>query len=197
MKLVSIFVCTLLLSGIAVAGGEKKGKTPIENPLVLLKTNRGDIKIKLFREQAPVTVENFLTYVNEGFYDGLIFHRVIKDFMIQGGGFLPGMKPNRKTHPPIKNEAGNGLKNSRGTVSMARTMDVNSATAQFFINTVDNTFLDHRDESARGFGYAVYGKVIEGMDVVDGIASSPTHSVGMYKDVPVDTVVIEQATIVP
>jgi cyclophilin family peptidyl-prolyl cis-trans isomerase len=149
----------------------------------------GDITVELDAEKAPVTVTNFLTYVDEKFYDGTIFHRVIPRFMIQGGGFDANLRQ-KKTHDPIKNEAGNGLKNVRGTIAMARTMVVDSATAQFFINTVDNAFLDHSDETPRGFGYAVFGKVTDGMAVVDAISATKTGRVGPMSDVPTQPVVI-------
>src|SRR3972149_3391924 len=136
------------------------------SPMVVMKTSMGTIKIELDEAKAPVTVKNFLAYVDEGFYDGTIFHRVIDGFMVQGGGFTADMTQ-KPTKPAIKNEAGNGLKNLRGTIVMARTSVVDSATAQFFINVVDNAFLDHRDETPGGFGYAVFGRVVEGMDVVD------------------------------
>jgi len=134
--------------------------------------------------------------VREGYYDGLVFHRVIKDFMVQGGGFDKGMKEKGTKNPPIKNEADNGLKNERGTIAMARTSVVDSATAQFFINTVNNGFLDHRSKTPQGYGYAVFGKVIEGMDVVDKIRAVPTGSSGMHQDVPKQPVVIIKATVV-
>ena len=157
--------------------------------MVVLKTSLGDIQIELFPEQAPVSVQNFLTYVKTGFYNGTIFHRVIPGFMIQGGGMTPKMQQ-KPARPPIKNEADNGLKNTRGTLAMARTQIKDSATAQFFINLVDNDFLDH---SERDFGYAVFGKVVEGMDVVDKIAAVPTGSSGMHQDVPLKPVLIESA----
>jgi len=138
--------------------------------IVEIETSAGSIKAELQPDKAPVTVENFLRYVDEKHYDGTIFHRCIRGFMVQGGGFTPEMRQ-KPTHEPIKNEAANGLKNLRGTLAMARTSDVDSATAQFFINTVDNAFLDHGD---RDFGYAVFGRVIEGMDVVDAIEQAPT-----------------------
>jgi peptidyl-prolyl cis-trans isomerase A (cyclophilin A) len=166
------------------------------NPLVLLETSMGNINIELYPEKAPVSVRNFLAYVKEGHYDGLIFHRVIRDFMIQGGGFTKDMKERRPAHPPIKNEAGNGLRNDRGTIAMARTGVVDSATAQFFVNVVNNDFLNHVDETPRGFGYAVFGKVIEGMDVVDKIRAVPTGRVSMFQDVPLEAVTIIRATIV-
>jgi len=170
---------------------QPKEKPVQKNPVVEMKTSMGNITIELFPEQAPVTVANFLKYVDEKFYDGTIFHRVIGNFMIQGGGFEPGMNQ-KKTHDPIKNEAGNGLKNDRGTIAMARTSVVDSATAQFFINVVDNAMLNHRDETAEGFGYCVFGKVIAGMDVVDKIKAVPTKALNrMVRDVPVKDVVIE------
>ncbi len=160
------------------------------NPKVLMKTSKGDIVIELYPDKAPVTVENFLAYVDSKFYDGTIFHRVIKGFMIQGGGLTPEMKEKGTKRPPIKNEADNGLKNLRGTIAMARTADINSATCQFFINLVDNTFLDHVPGDPAKFGYAVFGKVIKGMEVVDAIANVATTAKGMHRDVPVEPVVI-------
>ena len=166
------------------------------NPVVLLETSMGNIKVELKPQEAPITVSNFLSYVKEGHYDGLIFHRVIRGFMIQGGGFTKEMREKRPAHPPIKNEAGNGLKNDRGTLAMARTGVVDSATAQFFINVVNNDFLNHVDETPRGFGYAVFGKVIEGMDVVDKIRAVPTGRVSMFQDVPQEAVTILRASVV-
>ena len=166
------------------------------NPVVLMETSMGNIKVELYPEKAPVSVKNFLTYVREGHYDGLIFHRVIRDFMIQGGGFTKEMREKRPAHPPIKNEAGNGVKNDRGTIAMARTGVVDSATAQFFINVVNNDFLNHVDETPRGFGYAVFGKVVEGMDVVDKIRAVPTGRAAMFQDVPKEAVSILKATVV-
>jgi cyclophilin family peptidyl-prolyl cis-trans isomerase len=159
------------------------------DPVVLMSTSAGDVKIELFKDKAPATVANFLSYVNDKFYDGTVFHRVIPRFMIQGGGFTPDMKQ-KPTKASIKNEAGNGLKNQFGTLAMARTSDVNSATAQFFINTKDNDFLDHKDDSIQGFGYCVFGKVIEGSKVVQKIEAVETDTKGMYEDVPVEPVVI-------
>ena len=166
------------------------------NPVVQLETSMGEIKVELNPEKAPISAKNFLAYVKEGHYDGLIFHRVIRDFMIQGGGFTKEMKEKRPAHPPIKNEAGNGLKNDRGTIAMARTGVVDSATAQFFVNVVNNDFLNHVDETPRGFGYAVFGKVIEGMDVVDKIRAVPTGKVSMFQDVPKEAVTILRASVV-
>jgi len=142
-----------------------------------------------FDDKAPVTCKNIRSYVNEGFFDGLIFHRVIPGFVIQGGGFEPGMKK-KQTHPPIMNEADNGEKNLRGTLSMARTQDIFSGTSQFFINLVDNASLDHRGKTPSGYGYAVFGKVTQGMDVVDKIAATPTGQKGRFRDIPVEDVVI-------
>jgi peptidyl-prolyl cis-trans isomerase A (cyclophilin A) len=159
------------------------------NPVVVLTTNLGAISIELDPTKAPITVENFLHYVDAGHYDGLIFHRVIAGFMIQGGGFDENFRE-RSTRRPIKNEANNGLQNLRGTIAMARTQVVDSATAQFFINLTDNSFLDH---GSRDFGYAVFGRVIEGMDVVDAIAKVRTGNRGPHGDVPVTAVVIESA----
>lgn len=159
------------------------------NPKVLIKTSKGDITLELFADKAPLTVKNFLSYVDAKFYDGTIFHRVIKGFMIQGGGFTPEMHQ-KATKPPIKNEAANGLKNLRGTIAMARSPEIASATSQFFINHVDNPGLDYKDSTPGGFGYAVFGKVVSGMDVVDAIASTLTMTKGMYRDVPRETITI-------
>ena len=164
------------------------------NPTVLLETTSGDILIELYADKAPATVENFLKYVNEGFYANTIFHRVIKGFMIQGGGMNMKMEE-KATHAPIKNEADNGLANERGTIAMARTNDPDSATAQFFINVANNDFLNHKNETPSGYGYAVFGKVIQGQDVVDRIKSVSTGSYGPYQDVPKTPVIIK--SIVP
>ena len=153
------------------------------NPTVLLETTSGDILIELYADKAPATVENFLKYVNEGFYANTIFHRVIKGFMIQGGGMNMKMEE-KATHAPIKNEADNGLANERGTIAMARTRDPHSATAQFFINTVDNGFLNFSSPDVNGYGYCVFGKVIEGMEAVDKIEKEKTTTRGIHSDVP-------------
>ena len=183
----------LVSCGLALAAEPaKKGG----NPVVLLETSMGNIKVELYPDKAPITVKNFLEYVKEVHYDGLVFHRVIREFMIQGGGFTPDMKEKRPAHPPIRNEAGNGLRNDRGTIAMARTAVVDSATAQFFINVVDNDFLNHANESPQGFGYAVFGKVIEGMDVVDKVRNVPTGNVRMFQDVPKEPVTIRKASVV-
>jgi cyclophilin family peptidyl-prolyl cis-trans isomerase len=159
------------------------------NPQVLLKTNKGDITIELFQDKAPISVKNFLSYADEKFFDGTIFHRVIKGFMVQGGGMTADMHE-KSAKPPIKNEAANGLKNKRGTLAMARTPEIDSATCQFFINLVDNTFLDHKSNNPEEFGYAVFGKVVAGMDVVDAIAGVATGSKGEHQDVPREAVTI-------
>ena len=160
-----------------------------DNPVVVMETNKGTIKIELWADKAPLSVENFLRYTDNDYYDGLIFHRVISGFMIQGGGFSPDMVQ-KSTYDAIKNEAKSDVKNDRGTLAMARTNIVDSATSQFFINLSDNDFLNHRNESPSGFGYAVFGEVIEGMDIVDIIAAVATGTVGGLGDVPTDTVVI-------
>jgi peptidyl-prolyl cis-trans isomerase B (cyclophilin B) len=163
-------------------------------PRVRLETTMGNIVLELDRQRAPVSVENFLTYVNDGFYDGTIFHRVIDGFMIQGGGYTADFS-RKATRKPIKNEADNGLKNERGTISIARTRDPNSATAQFFINVVDNKFLDYTAPNARGWGYAVFGRVTKGMEVVDKIRVQPTSVQGGFKNVPVGTITITRAVV--
>ena len=164
--------------------------------MVVLKTNHGDIKLALDAENAPATVANFLQYVREGHYDNTVFHRVIDGFMIQGGGMEPGMKQ-KPTRAPVANEATNGLKNAKYSVAMARTSDPHSATAQFFINIADNAFLDYKAPSANGWGYCVFGKVVEGQDVVDRIRAVPTADSGPHQNVPKQDVVIEKAIEVP
>jgi cyclophilin family peptidyl-prolyl cis-trans isomerase len=182
-KLLWIAVMLSLVAGPALAQEAAGG-----NPTVVIKTNKGEIEAVLYRDKAPVTVDNFLKYVDAGFYSGTIFHRVIAGFMIQGGGFNRYYSQ-KATRPPIKNEAANGLKNERGTLAMARTSVVDSATAQFFINVADNRDLNH---GVRDFGYAVFGKVTKGMDVVDAIASVPTGAQGPFtEDCPRSPVVIE------
>lgn len=169
-------------------GDNEETKADGGNPMVILKTSKGDIKLELDRENAPITVDNFIGYVNDGFYDDTIFHRVINNFMIQGGGISTDMQQ-KPTKEPIKNEARNGLKNDRGTIAMARTGEVDSATSQFFINHVDNDFLNH---GARDFGYAVFGRVVEGMDVVDEIAAVKVGP----GDVPEEVIILESVTVV-
>ncbi|HEX2389950.1 MAG TPA: peptidylprolyl isomerase [Casimicrobiaceae bacterium] len=160
--------------------------------MVILHTNHGDITLELDAEDSPATVANFLQYVREGHYDNTLFHRVIPGFMIQGGGFSPGMKQ-KPTRAPVANEAANGTKNTRYTVAMARTSDPHSATAQFFINIADNGFLDYKAPSAQHYGYCVFGKVVDGKDTVDRIAGVPTGRAGMHENVPNDDVVIVRA----
>ena len=162
--------------------------------MVTLKTNYGDITLELFADKAPNTVENFLSYVKDGFYDGTIFHRVIDGFMIQGGGMTADMEQ-KSTKAPIKNEANNGVANAAGTIAMARTNDPHSATAQFFINVKNNDFLNFSSESMNGWGYCVFGKVASGMDVVEKIKNVRTGNHGYHQDVPVEPVVIENALI--
>jgi cyclophilin family peptidyl-prolyl cis-trans isomerase len=173
--------------------GESSGSGDAK-PVVVLDTSLGSIQIELNPDRAPISVRNFLDYVEKGHYDGTIFHRVIPRFMVQGGGFTPDLRQ-KPTGPQIKNEAGNGLKNDRGTVAMARTNVVDSATAQFFISVKDNEFLNHKDETAPGYGYAVFGKVIDGMDVVDRIVSVPSGDRGGHQNVPQEPVLIKSATV--
>lgn len=162
--------------------------------MITLQTNYGPIKLQLNREMAPLTVDNFIQYASNGFYDGTIFHRVMDGFMIQGGGFDANMNQ-KKTSAPIKNEANKGLKNKRGSIAMARTADPHSATAQFFINVVDNDFLNFSSETPNGWGYCVFGEVIEGMDIVDKIKKVPTTNKSQHQNVPVDPVIIEKVEI--
>ncbi|NLW48277.1 MAG: peptidyl-prolyl cis-trans isomerase [Firmicutes bacterium] len=171
---------------------EKKIEQYESNTQVILDTTMGSIVIELYQDKAPISVANFLDYLDSGFYNGTIFHRVIPNFMIQGGGFTEDMDE-KKTGSPIKNEAGNGLPNLRGTIAMARTRIVDSATSQFFINTIDNFFLNHQDNSPDGYGYCVFGKVIEGMEVVDAIQNLPTGTYGYFEDVPLESVLIKTA----
>jgi cyclophilin family peptidyl-prolyl cis-trans isomerase len=159
------------------------------NPKVVIETWEGKIVIELFSDKAPETVKNFLTYVDAKFYNGTIFHRVIPNFMIQGGGFTPGMKE-KPTRPAVKNEADNGLKNLRGTITMARTGDPHSATSQFFINVINNDYLNHKDKTIKGWGYTVFGQVTAGMDVVDAISYVETIALGMFEDMPANPIVI-------
>lgn len=164
-------------------------------PKVKLSTNKGDMLIELYCDKAPITTENFIQYVKDGYYDGTIFHRVIPNFMIQGGGFETGMNQ-KSTRDNIQNEADNGVKNSRATLAMARTPDPHSASSQFFINLKDNDFLDFTAKSSQGWGYAVFGAVVEGMDVVDSIAAVTTGNSGHHQDVPTDDVTITSAELI-
>ena len=163
-----------------------------DNPIVVIQTNKGAITVELWADKAPISVENFLRYTDSNFFDGMVFHRVIPGFMIQGGGFSPDMVQ-KSTYDAIKNEASASVPNDRGTLAMARTNVVDSATAQFFVNLVDNDFLNHTDETQRGFGYAVFGEVIEGMDVVDTIANVETATTKGFQNVPTEPVVITSA----
>ncbi|MBP3864921.1 MAG: peptidyl-prolyl cis-trans isomerase [Pseudomonas sp.] len=163
---------------------------------VKLSTNHGDIVIELNAEKAPITVTNFIEYVKAGHYENTVFHRVIGNFMIQGGGFEPGMKEKKDKRPSIQNEADNGLPNEKYTVAMARTMEPHSASAQFFINVADNSFLNHSGKTAQGWGYAVFGKVVAGQDVVDKIKGVATTSKAGHQDVPKDDVIVEKAEII-
>jgi cyclophilin family peptidyl-prolyl cis-trans isomerase len=160
------------------------------NPVVVIETSLGNITVELYQDEAPISVENFLTYVRDDFYTGTIFHRVIKGFMVQGGGMTEDMV-RKATNPPIKNEATNGLRNARGTLAMARTAAVDSATAQFFINVANNRALNHESETQAEYGYAVFGKVIDGMDYVGEIENTPTTTAGPYRDVPSTPVIIK------
>ena len=188
-----VLVCRVCVFGLARVDWAQAAPDAAEKgggkPVVILSTSQGDVKVELDSEKAPITVKNFLGYVDDGFFDGTIFHRVIPGFMIQGGGFDQQMAQ-KDTRAPIKNEADNGLSNERGTLAMARTSDVNSATAQFFINLKDNDFLNH---GSRDFGYAVFGKVVDGMAVVDKIAATPTTSRKGQSDVPTEPIVINSA----
>jgi len=194
MKII-YFLLALFFSG-CMSAEEHVTSTAKEDQLMIVRmqTNHGTIVLELDSEKAPDTVANFASYVKSGFYDGTIFHRVMPGFMIQGGGFEPGMSQ-KPAKPPIKNEASNGLKNLTGTIAMARTPDPHSATAQFFINVTDNGFLDHQSETSQGWGYCVFGKVIEGMDTVEKIEKTPTTTRSGHQNVPVEDVVIEVVTI--
>ena len=192
----------LLLSFTLIFGSSLGGLSAKEIPqqqdditMVTMTTSMGTITIELDADKAPVTVENFLAYVDNGHYDGTIFHRVIPGFVIQGGGMVPGMQQ-KKTGSPIQNEADNGLKNLTGAICMARTNDPHSATSQFFINLKDNTFLDHKDKSPEGWGYAVFGHVTSGMDVVEQIAAVETGNIGHHSDVPLEDVVLQKVDLV-
>jgi cyclophilin family peptidyl-prolyl cis-trans isomerase len=189
MKALMISIIIVLCVALIAGAADKPG----DNPKVVLDTTKGKIVIELYLQKAPETVVNFLSYVDAKFYDGTIFHRVIPNFMIQGGGFTADMqrKPGKG---PIKNEADKGLKNERGTIAMARTGDPHSATAQFFINTVNNDFLNHKNKTQQGWGYAAFGRVIKGMDVVDAISAVKTTRYKQFRDVPAEAVVILSAS---
>ncbi len=192
-KFLIILACGLPIFCAGIAGA---AELAAKNPVLLMETSLGNVKLELFAKEAPISVKNFLDYVGSRFYDGAIYHRVIPGFMIQGGGFTADLNQ-KQTNPPIKNEADNGLKNLRGTLAMARTMVVDSATAQFFINVVDNGALNHRDKTQQGYGYAVFGKVTEGMEVVDKIAAVKTGMQKGFRDVPDVAVVIKSMKVLP
>ena len=208
MTRISTFLFSLLLGATLATtgcGAKEPGKQTVStepaagqpaNPKVLIETSKGNITVELFAGKAPLSVENFLTHVKTGFYDGTVFHRVIPGFMIQGGGMLPDMTE-KSRGTPIKNEANNGLKNLRGTLAMARTGEPHSATSQFFINVADNYFLNHRGESFEGWGYAVFGQVVSGMDVVDAILAVPRGDRGMHQDVPAEPVIMKRVSLIP
>jgi peptidylprolyl isomerase/peptidyl-prolyl cis-trans isomerase B (cyclophilin B) len=207
MTRISTFLFSLLLGTTLAATGcnaREPGKQTVStapalgqpaNPRVLIETSKGNITVELFPGNAPKSVANFLAYVKSGFYDGTVFHRVIPGFMIQGGGMLPDMTE-KSRGAPIRNEAKNGLKNLRGTLAMARTGEPHSATSQFFINVADNYFLNHRGESFEGWGYAVFGQVLSGMEVVDAIVAVPRGDRGMHQDVPLEPVIMKKVSVV-
>ncbi|MBI1283805.1 MAG: peptidyl-prolyl cis-trans isomerase [Thiobacillus sp.] len=209
MARASLFSTALLVGalmlGISGCGASEPGKQTVStnpaagqpaNPRVLIETSKGNITVEVFPGQAPQSAGNFLNYVKTGFYDGLVFHRVIPNFMIQGGGMTPDMQEKPK-NAPIQNEADNGLKNLRGTLAMARTGEPHSASSQFFINVADNAFLNHRGKSFEGWGYAVFGQVVDGMDVVDAIAAVPRGNRGPHGDVPIEPVVMLHVSVLP
>lgn len=192
MKMFMILGISLLgLAMFAFAADDAEGAEPV---VVTMETSAGTITLELYPESAPVTVKNFVSYVEDGHFNDTVFHRVIPGFMIQGGGFTADMDQ-KPTKAPIVNEAENGLKNNKGTIAMARTMDVNSASSQFFINLVDNSFLNFRDATPSGYGYCVFGRVTDGMDVVEKIGATKTGSRGVHQDVPVTPITITSATV--
>ena len=186
---------TLIIFNIIMTAGVYTAQAQTKTTKVLIDTSMGQIEAELYADKAPITVTNFVEYVNSKFYDGLVFHRVIPNFMIQGGGMTSDMKE-KETRNPIKIESDNGLKNTRGTLAMARTQEPNSATSQFFINLVNNPFLDFKAKTTAGYGYAVFGKVTKGMDVVDKIATVPTGSKGFHQDVPLTPVIIKSIKVI-
>ncbi len=197
-KLFALLLTALCIAALPIAQAQADSPHPANKGkpnMVILHTNKGDITIELDAEKAPETVKNFLEYVNSGFYNGTIFHRVISNFMIQGGGFEPSMKQ-KPTRAPVKNEAANGLSNDNYTIAMARTSDPQSATAQFFINVKDNGFLNYTAPTSQGYGYCVFGKVVKGTEVVDAIRKVETGFRGSFQDVPVEDVVITKAEVV-
>jgi peptidylprolyl isomerase/peptidyl-prolyl cis-trans isomerase B (cyclophilin B) len=205
MSRIALFLFSLMLGVTAGCGASEPGKQTVStapaagqpaNPRVLIETSKGNITIELFTRNAPISTANFLNYVKTGFYDGLVFHRVIPGFMVQGGGMTPDMAEKPK-NAPIQNEADNGLKNLRGTLAMARTGEPHSASSQFFINVADNAFLNHRGKSFEGWGYAVFGQVVDGMNVVDAIVAVPRGNRGPHGDVPVEPIVMKRVSLLP
>ena len=194
-RALALFLCLMAAPLMAVGFGFSSAHAATPDPAVKLETNYGDIIVRLDARKAPISTANFVQYVKSGFYDGTVFHRVIKSFMIQGGGFTPDLKQ-KETRAAIRNEADNGLKNKKYTIAMARTGEPHSATAQFFINTTDNDFLDFKSQTPQGWGYAVFGKVLKGQEVVDKIAAVTTGKKGYYDDVPMENVIIKKAVIV-
>jgi peptidyl-prolyl cis-trans isomerase B (cyclophilin B) len=190
MKVLAGTLCFLSVLSLSLGSNAMSGE---KNPQIKIETSKGTLVLELYPDKAPATVENFLSYVDDGFYNGTIFHRVIPGFMIQGGGFTEDMAQ-KPTKAPVENEANNGLKNNVGTIAMARTPDPNSATAQFFVNVSNNDFLNFKSETPQGWGYCVFGKVVEGMDVVNDIVAVPTSSAGMHQDVPVEAVIMTSVT---
>lgn len=200
----TLFLAALML-GISGCGASEPGTQTVStapaaglpaNPRVLIETSKGNITVEVFPVQAPQSAANFLGYVKNGFYNGLVFHRVIPGFMIQTGGMTPDMAEKPK-NAPIQNEADNGLKNLRGTLAMARTGEPHSASSQFFINVADNAFLNHRGKTAQGWGYAVFGQVVDGMNVVDAIVAVPRGNRGPHSDVPIEPIVMQRVTLLP
>ncbi len=194
-RALALSLCLMAAPLMAVGFGFSSAHAATPDPAVKLETNYGDIIVRLDARKAPISTANFVQYVKSGFYDGTVFHRVIKSFMIQGGGFTPDLKQ-KETRAAIRNEADNGLKNKKYTIAMARTGEPHSATAQFFINTKDNDFLDFKSQTPQGWGYAVFGKVIKGQEVVDKIAAITTGKKGYYDDVPMENVIIKKAVVV-
>lgn len=192
IQLLSILICGLVFSSLIEASSQSK-ETAMTS--VTINTTIGAIHLELDQDKAPITVANFVALANAGYYEGTIFHRIIPGFMVQGGGLTEDMQNKSSGTDPIQNEANNGLANDRGSIAMARTMDPHSATGQFFVNHKDNGFLNHTAETAQGWGYAVFGKVTDGMDVVDQLAESPTGMVGGYQDAPLEPVTIESVTV--
>ncbi|MDD4702465.1 MAG: peptidylprolyl isomerase [Desulfovibrio sp.] len=194
-RVFALAFCLMAAPLMAAGLGLSNAHAAAPDPAVKLETNLGDIIVRLDARKAPISTANFVQYVKSGFYDGTVFHRVIKNFMVQGGGFTPDMKQ-KETRAAIRNEADNGLKNKKYTIAMARTGEPHSATAQFFINTKDNDFLDFKGQTPQGWGYAVFGKVIKGQEIVDKIAAVTTGKKGYYDDVPMENVIVKKAVVV-